>query len=98
MARNGGDVVTLSKGNSDPTKSRSADVRQDVYKQSGVDTAEADVGLNHIIRRVQGTWPTRGMGRALSPIGYFATSSRWMALGLLFALTVSVPRPSSPPR
>ena len=72
MARNGGDVVTLSRGNSDPTESRSADVRQDVYKQSGVDTAEADVGLNHIIRRVQGTWPTRGMGRVLLPIGYFA--------------------------
>ena len=72
MARNGGDVVTLSRDNSDPTACRSADVRQDVYKQSGVDTAEADVGLNHIIRRVQGTWPKRGMGRVLLPIGYFA--------------------------
>ena len=38
----------------------------------GFDTAEADVGLNHIIRRVQGTWPKRGMGRVLLPIGYFA--------------------------
>lgn len=72
MAGNSGDVVTLPRGNSDPTESRSADVRQDVYKQSGVDTAEADAGLNHIIRRVQGTWPKRGMGRVLLPIGYFA--------------------------
>lgn len=71
MARNGGDVVILSKGNSD-TEHRSADVRKDVYKQSGVDTAEADAGLNHIVNRVQGTWPARGMGRVILPIGYFA--------------------------
>src|ERR1700690_2054557 len=71
MARNRGGVVTLSKGNSD-TGNRSVDVRQDGYKQSGVDTAEADAGLNHIVNRVQGTWPTRGMGRVILPIGYFA--------------------------
>jgi phosphoribosylformylglycinamidine cyclo-ligase len=47
--------------------------RVDVYKETGVDTAEADAGLNHIIRRVKGTWPERGMGRVLVPIGYFAT-------------------------
>jgi phosphoribosylformylglycinamidine cyclo-ligase len=71
MARNRGGVVTLSKGNSD-TENRSADVRQDGYKQSGVDTAEADAGLNHIVNRVQDTWPARGMGRVILPIGYFA--------------------------
>jgi phosphoribosylformylglycinamidine cyclo-ligase len=42
------------------------------YKQSGVDTAEADTGLGHIVRRVQGTWPRQGMGRVILPIGYFA--------------------------
>jgi phosphoribosylformylglycinamidine cyclo-ligase len=47
-------------------------VRQDVYKQTGVDTAEADAGLRHIIKRVEGTWPKQGMGRVLLPIGYFA--------------------------
>jgi phosphoribosylformylglycinamidine cyclo-ligase len=47
-------------------------VRQDVYKQTGVDTAEADAGLRHIIKRVEGTWPRQGMGRVLLPIGYFA--------------------------
>jgi phosphoribosylformylglycinamidine cyclo-ligase len=48
------------------------DTRPDAYKQSGVDTAEADAGLGHIVRRVQGTWPRHGMGRVLLPIGYFA--------------------------
>jgi len=43
-----------------------------VYKQTGVDTAEADAGLDHIIKRVQGTWPKRGVGRVVLPIGYFA--------------------------
>jgi phosphoribosylformylglycinamidine cyclo-ligase len=50
----------------------SSDARPDAYKQSGVDTAEADAGLGHIVRRVQGTWPRHGMGRVLLPIGYFA--------------------------
>jgi phosphoribosylformylglycinamidine cyclo-ligase len=48
------------------------DARQEAYKQSGVDTAEADAGLRHIIRRVEGTWPKQGMGRVVLPIGYFA--------------------------
>ena len=42
------------------------------YKQSGVDTAEADLGLTNIIQRVQGTWPKQGHGRVVLPIGYFA--------------------------
>jgi phosphoribosylformylglycinamidine cyclo-ligase len=72
MATNSGDVVPLSRANSETTESRTLDVRQDVYKQTGVDTAEADVGLGHIIKRVEGTWPKQGMGRVLLPIGYFA--------------------------
>ena len=47
-------------------------MRHDIYKESGVDTAEADAGLNHIIARVQGTWPKLGIGRVVLPIGYFA--------------------------
>lgn len=50
----------------------SANMRDEVYKESGVNTAEADAGLSSIIRRVQGTWPTRGKGRVVLPIGYFA--------------------------
>jgi len=48
------------------------DGRAEVYRDSGVDTAEADKGLRHIVRRVQATWPRHGMGRVVLPIGYFA--------------------------
>jgi len=57
-------------------------VRQDVYKQTGVDTAEADAGLNHIVKRVQGTWPASGMGRVLLPIGYFANVIEMDGIGI----------------
>jgi phosphoribosylformylglycinamidine cyclo-ligase len=59
-----------------------ADVRQEVYKTSGVDTAEADAGLSHIIRRVQGTWPRQGIGRVILPIGYFANVIEMDGVGL----------------
>jgi phosphoribosylformylglycinamidine cyclo-ligase len=72
MARNDGDVVTFSKLSAETADDRSAEVRQDVYKQTGVDTAEADAGLYRIIERVQGTWPKHGIGRVVLPIGYFA--------------------------
>lgn len=72
MARNDRDVVTFSKLNAETPDDRSDEVRKDVYKQTGVDTAEADAGLDHIIRRVQGTWPKHGIGRVVLPIGYFA--------------------------
>src|SRR6266403_1069971 len=47
-------------------------VRSEIYRQSGVDTAEADAGLSRIIARVQKTWPRQGLGRLVLPIGYFA--------------------------
>src|SRR6202162_3112052 len=72
MASDGGGVVPLVRTSPDTTESRTLDVRQEVYKQTGVDTAEADAGLRHIIKRVEGTWPKQGMGRVLLPIGYFA--------------------------
>ena len=78
MASNSGDVVTFSKASSETA----ADVRQNVYKQTGVDTAEADAGLNHIIRRVQGTWPKQGMGRVLLPIGLFANVIEMDGVGI----------------
>src|SRR5436190_13741802 len=49
-----------------------ANAREEVYQQSGVDTAEADAGLKNIIKRVQDTWPKHGMGRVVLPIGYYA--------------------------
>src|SRR5215467_12938805 len=56
--------------------------RHDVYKHAGVDTAEADAGLSHIVRRVQATWPQQGMGRVLLPIGYFANVIQMDGVGL----------------
>lgn len=42
------------------------------YKQSGVDVAEADAGLAHIVRRITATWPASGIGAVQLPVGYFA--------------------------
>ena len=42
------------------------------YKAAGVDVAEADAGLRHIIERVTATWPKSGFGAVQLPIGYFA--------------------------
>lgn len=82
MASDSGDVVTFSKATAGPAESRPTQVRQEIYKQSGVDTAEADTGLQHIIRRVQGTWPRSGMGRVLLPIGYFANVIEMDGVGI----------------
>src|SRR5215813_13281990 len=56
--------------------------RHDVYKHAGVDTAEADSGLSHIVRRVQRTWPQQGVGRVLLPIGYFANVIEMDGVGI----------------
>jgi phosphoribosylformylglycinamidine cyclo-ligase len=56
--------------------------RNDIYKQTGVDTTEADTGLHHIINRVQGTWPKFGLGRVILPIGYFANVIEMDGVGL----------------
>jgi phosphoribosylformylglycinamidine cyclo-ligase len=42
------------------------------YKAAGVDVAEADAGLRHIVERVTQTWPKSGFGAVQLPIGYFA--------------------------
>src|SRR3974390_3139929 len=57
-------------------------MQQDAYKQSGVDTAEADAGLGNIIRRVQSTWPKVGLGKVVLPIGYFANVIDMDGVGL----------------
>src|SRR5882672_2892425 len=71
MASDGGRVVAFG-ATMEPADNRPTHVRQDIYKESGVDTAEADTGLQNIVRRIQGTWPRHGMGRVVLPIGYFA--------------------------
>ncbi len=42
------------------------------YKSAGVDIAEAEAGLRHIISRITATWPKSGLGAVQLPIGYFA--------------------------
>jgi phosphoribosylformylglycinamidine cyclo-ligase len=56
--------------------------RAESYRDAGVDTAEADSGLQNIIRRVQGTWPARGRGRVILPIGYFANVIEMDGVGI----------------
>src|SRR5262249_25192629 len=56
--------------------------RHDLYKDAGVDTAEADMGLSHIVRHVQATWPVQGLGRVVLPIGYFANVIEMDGVGL----------------
>src|SRR6266481_946889 len=43
------------------------------YRDSGVDTDEADVGLNRLVKRIARTWPARDQfGGVQLQIGYFA--------------------------
>lgn len=58
------------------------DQRKEAYRDSGVDTAEADAGLNNIIARVQRTWPRAGLGRVALPIGYFANVIEMDGIGI----------------
>ncbi len=58
------------------------DERKEAYRDSGVDTAEADAGLNNIIARVQRTWPRSGTGRVALPIGYFANVIEMDGVGI----------------
>jgi len=43
------------------------------YRGAGVDTDEADLGLNRLVQRIASTWPSVGnFGAVRLPIGYFA--------------------------
>lgn len=56
---------------------------KDVYKESGVDTDQADAGLQRLIRRVKATWPPPGAnGEVLRDIGYFANVIKFGRTGL----------------
>src|SRR6266404_9361672 len=74
MAGKRADMVAFSSAGTANTGATggNTDVRNEIYRESGVDTAEADAGLSRIIARVQRTWPPAGLGRVILPIGYFA--------------------------
>src|SRR6266702_763642 len=53
------------------------------YRDSGVDTDEAENGLNRLIKRITRTWPPRGsLGAVQLPIGYFANVMDIGGIGL----------------
>src|SRR5665213_2024554 len=56
---------------------------KDLYKEAGVDTDQADAGLQRLIRRVKSTWPPAGApGEVMLDIGYFANVISLGHLGL----------------
>lgn len=55
------------------TNSGNEIVPHTTYQDAGVDTDEAESGLNRLIKQITGTWPPRGaFGGVQLPIGYFA--------------------------
>jgi phosphoribosylformylglycinamidine cyclo-ligase len=82
MAGKSGDVLAFSNTILSAIDSGSTDLRKEAYKETGVDTAEADAGLNRIIARIERTWPQIGLGRVLLPIGYFANVIEMDGIGL----------------
>src|SRR3984893_15485051 len=77
-----GKSAAAAGANPTDTTSGTTDVRNEIYRESGVDTAEADAGLSRIIARVQRTWPPAGLGRVVLPIGYFANVIEFDGVGL----------------
>jgi phosphoribosylformylglycinamidine cyclo-ligase len=58
-------------------------VSTDIYKSSGVDTDEADVGLKRLTRRIMKTWPPVGeFGQVQLGIGYFANVVDFGGIGV----------------
>src|SRR5206468_1876277 len=64
-SRGGGAAAT---GMSSRRSGSSAKMRKDAYRQTGVDTAEADAGLVSIVNRLIATWPQEGDGRVGRPL------------------------------
>lgn len=56
---------------------------REVYRDAGVDTDQAESGLQRLIRRVKGTWPMPGQpGEVQLDIGYFANVIRVGNIGI----------------
>jgi phosphoribosylformylglycinamidine cyclo-ligase len=56
---------------------------REVYIDAGVDTEQADAGLQRLIRRVKATWPPQGVvGAVQLDIGYFANVINLGHIGL----------------
>src|SRR2546430_3642316 len=84
MAGKRADMVALSSAGTSSAGATggTTDVRNEIYRESGVDTAEADAGLSRISARVQRTWPAAGLGRVGLPIGSFPNVIELDGIGL----------------
>jgi phosphoribosylformylglycinamidine cyclo-ligase len=61
----------------------SMQISREVYLDSGVNTDEADRGLNLLTRRIRRTWPPTGnVGEVMLDIGYFANVIRLGSTGI----------------
>jgi len=78
METKGADVLAFSG----TTQNGPMTIRRDVYKETGVDTAEADEGLKNLVRRIEETWPRQGLGRVLLRTGYFANVIEMDGVGI----------------
>src|SRR5215475_4542394 len=78
METKGADVLAFSG----TTQNGPMTIRRDVYKETGVDTAEADEGLKNLVRRLEETWPRQGLGRVLLRTGYFANVIEMDGVGI----------------
>jgi phosphoribosylformylglycinamidine cyclo-ligase len=66
-----------------PTNKSQPFTLTDVYKDSGVDTDEADLGLKRLTERIRKTWPGPGMPYSVNlDIGYFANVIDFGGVGL----------------
>src|SRR5258708_13271807 len=99
MAGKRADMVAFSSAGTANTGATggNTDVRNEIYRESGVDTAEADAGLSRIIARVQRTWPPAGLGRVVLPIGYFANVVQLDGVGLALCPAGVGPQTLNPP-
>src|SRR5258708_25446601 len=84
MAGKRADMVAFSSAGTANTGATggNTDVRNEIYRESGVDTAEADAGLSRIIARVQRTFPPAALSRAGLPDRYFALVVELDGVGL----------------
>src|SRR5260370_5508818 len=82
MAGKRADMVAFSSAGTASATGGQTDVRNEIYRERGVDTGEADAGLSRILARVQRTWPRAGLGRVVLPIGYFANVIELDGVGL----------------
>ncbi len=54
------------------TAIRMSDPQRTEYAEAGVDTDQAEAGLDRLVNRIRGTWPLAGLGAVKLDVGYYA--------------------------